>query len=188
MACCGPQAYCRLAGLQQCAILRSSAGLLTFCCCRLQGPRTLAAYGVRDRLITRWQEVQQEDAAPGRAASSAKTSPSQDGSNGRKRKAAPEPEQGNGAAPAGRFESDQQRSLFSLLNSYRDVLLPSRPYPSRSVRYAGLTGVVVDISCAVSRKLMASQSCSPAFSGTSWSNVMWLRHSGCSLTQELSCY
>ena len=41
--------------------------------------------------------------------------------------------------PVGRFVSDQQRSLFSLLNSYRDVLLPSKPYPSRSVRSTGLT-------------------------------------------------
>ena len=50
--------------------------------------------------------------------------------------------------PAGCFESDQQRSLFSLLNSYRDVLLPSKAYPSRSVR-SGLTSIIVDASYAV---------------------------------------
>ena len=66
--------------------------------------------------------------------------------------------------PAGRFESDQQRSLFSLLNSYRDVLLPSKPYPSRSVRRTGLTSVIMDISCDVRRELMAAKGHSPASS------------------------
>ncbi|GFR41586.1 hypothetical protein Agub_g2307, partial [Astrephomene gubernaculifera] len=71
-------------------------------------PATLPAYGVKERLITRWREVRQEDAAAAAAGTS-------------------------GAAvnqPEGDFSTAQQRSLFSLLNAYVDVHLPARPYPT----------------------------------------------------------
>ncbi|PNH02448.1 U3 small nucleolar RNA-associated protein 25 [Tetrabaena socialis] len=40
------------------------------------------------------------------------------------------PTPSSAASPHGDFRSPQQRSLFSLLNSYADVHLPSRPYPT----------------------------------------------------------
>lgn len=70
-------------------------------------PADLAAYGVKERLATRWREV----AGPQAAAAGGS---------------------GSGGASAGKgdFVSGRQRALFALLSSYSDLLLPVRPYPS----------------------------------------------------------
>jgi hypothetical protein len=90
-----------------------------------QAPATLAGCGVPERLVRRWREVH---AADGAAAAKA----------GRRR-AAGRP--GGGAAPgggaqpgggaAGAFDTPEQRALFGVLASYKDVLFPCRPYLTR---------------------------------------------------------
>eukprot|EP00887_Chlorella_sp_A99_P004809 scaffold4.g4809.t1 len=69
-----------------------------------QAPDQLAAYGVKERLASRWRDV-----ALGHAGGVA----------------------GGGAREAeGDFVCGQQRALFALLSSYADLLLPCRPYPT----------------------------------------------------------
>ena len=67
----------------------------------------MAAYGVRERLRTRWAEVHA----------------------GGERGGAPFP-----ALRDGDFAGARQRAVFAVLNSYRDVLLPAYPYPTRCAR------------------------------------------------------
>ncbi|KAG2500344.1 hypothetical protein HYH03_001919 [Edaphochlamys debaryana] len=77
-------------------------------------PPTLPEYGVKERLITRWREVRKEEAA----ASASAPAP------------APASTSDAGTDDNGDFANPQQRSLFALLNSYADVHLPARPYPT----------------------------------------------------------
>ncbi|KAK9823260.1 hypothetical protein WJX72_001434 [[Myrmecia] bisecta] len=72
-----------------------------------KAPPRLADYGVKERLIARWHEVAQEDAAS-RAAAGAQPGTGQ---------------------PVGDFVNAQQRALFSICSSYKDVFLPAREYP-----------------------------------------------------------
>ncbi|GLC42263.1 hypothetical protein PLESTM_001310300 [Pleodorina starrii] len=90
-------------------------------------PANLREYGVKERLVARWREVRQEDEA--RVAAGASTSGA----------AAASASAVNGGAAAAAsssrpavpdFRSPQQRSLFALLNTYADVHLPYRPYPT----------------------------------------------------------
>ena len=79
-------------------------------------PADLAAYGVKERLATRWREV----AGPAAAA------PGGGGSAGA------------GAAGAeGDCVSGRPRALFALRSSYCDLLLPVRPYPAGPAAAAG---------------------------------------------------
>lgn len=64
-------------------------------------PAELAAYGVKERLASRWREVHAAEHAPAAE-----------------------------AGAAGDFSSGAQRALFALANSYADVLLPCRQYPT----------------------------------------------------------
>ena len=84
------------------AVWQSKWGMLT------QAPNSLKAYGVKERLRTRWAEAHA-------------------GERG-----------GAAFAPLrnGDFAGGRQRTLFALLNSYRDVLLPAYPYPTKCV-YTG---------------------------------------------------
>ena len=68
-----------------------------------QAPSSLSAYGVKERLRTRWAEAHA-------------------GERG-----------GAAYLPLrnGEFAGAKQRTLFVLLNSYRDVLLPAYPYPTK---------------------------------------------------------
>lgn len=73
------------------------------CLMLLQAPSTLAAYGVKERLRNRWAEAHAG-------------------------------ERGGAAFPTlrdGDFAGARQRTLFAMLNSYRDVLLPAYPYPAK---------------------------------------------------------
>ncbi|GIL58206.1 hypothetical protein Vafri_13325 [Volvox africanus] len=91
-------------------------------------PNGLPEYGVKERLVSRWREVRQEDKARGAAAAAAAAAAAGNSSS--------VVASAGGAAPGGRaldggdFCSPQQRSLFALLNSYADVHLPGRPYPT----------------------------------------------------------
>ena len=71
-----------------------------------QAPDRLAAYGVKERLRARWVEAHAG-------------------------------ERGGAQFPAlrdGDFAGARQRVLFAVLNSYRDVLLPAYPYPTKCAR------------------------------------------------------
>ena len=73
-----------------------------------QAPERLQAYGVKERLRSRWAEAHA-------------------GERG-------------GGAPSfpvlcdGDFAGPRQRTLFALLNGYRDALLPAYPYPTKCAR------------------------------------------------------
>ena len=119
--------------------------------CLPDAPSTLAAMGVKERLITRWVEVHQEDVRQGftdpSASASASAGPSSmaaaneaggsaaaAGRSGRQAKGKGSAAAGADADPvpcatAGGFVSLQQRSFFAALNSYADVVLPGRQYP-----------------------------------------------------------
>ncbi|KXZ45449.1 hypothetical protein GPECTOR_54g190 [Gonium pectorale] len=93
-------------------------------------PPTLPEYCVKERLVTRWREVHQEEAATAAeataGASEAGAGPPASSSAASAPAAAQRPPQ----RPDCDFVSPAQRSLFSLLNSYADVHLPARPYPT----------------------------------------------------------
>ena len=72
----------------------------------LQAPTSLAHVGVPPRLIARWRECNPSAAQQDRSAAGA-----------------PEEE--------GRFVSAEQRAFFGMLASYKDVVFPLRPYPTR---------------------------------------------------------
>ncbi|WIA34691.1 hypothetical protein OEZ86_013004 [Tetradesmus obliquus] len=81
-------------------------------------PASLAGYGVKERLIARWHEVHQADAE--RLASHAAASTSGGSSSSRAKPLKPGSQD---------FVSQQQRLLFSLCDSYADVLYAAKPYP-----------------------------------------------------------
>ena len=86
---------------------------------------------MQERLIRRWREVRAEDGAAaarrgsGGAASAhaARHVQGSDGPGGA----------GTGGDAGGDFASAQQRELFNMLQSYKDVLFTCRPYPVRCV-------------------------------------------------------
>lgn len=85
---------------------------------------------MQERLIRRWREVHAEDAAaaakPGRSSAARASGPS-----GKRFHV------GATNAPAladdvgGVFVSAEQRELFNVCRSYKDVVFPCRPYPTR---------------------------------------------------------
>ncbi|KAK9820865.1 hypothetical protein WJX81_006561 [Elliptochloris bilobata] len=83
-------------------------------------PQTLAGCGVQERLITRWREVQAEDAAA--AAKLKRGTAAWDSSGGHAGA-----DLGGGAG--GDFVSAEQQELFNVCRSYKDLLFPCRPYP-----------------------------------------------------------
>mgnify|MGYP001807230534 CR=1 FL=1 len=94
-------------------------------------PPTLPEYGVKERLIGLWREVHKEEAAK-REQQQQQQQP-QEGREGKEGKQAAGGGGGGGGGPVlvgSDFVNEQQRSLFSLLNSYADVHLPARPYPT----------------------------------------------------------
>ncbi|GIL79277.1 hypothetical protein Vretimale_16454 [Volvox reticuliferus] len=88
-------------------------------------PNTLPEYGVKERLVSRWREVRQEDKARTAAAAAAAVVGHSSGAV-----SASDAPSGKRALDEGDFCSQQQRSWFALLNSYVDVHLPGRPYPT----------------------------------------------------------
>lgn len=116
-------------------------------------PPSLAAYNVKDRLVSRWREVHAEEgaklgtsgAAPpdqeqgagssGRAASGSGAGPGPCSAKGATAKTGAKGGKGKGGADAGAgtgdFVSAEQQALFAALHSYADVTLPARAYPSR---------------------------------------------------------
>eukprot|EP00879_Flechtneria_rotunda_P022341 GHRR01023572.1.p1 GENE.GHRR01023572.1~~GHRR01023572.1.p1 ORF type:complete len:348 (+),score=146.78 GHRR01023572.1:747-1790(+) len=81
-------------------------------------PDRLAAYGVKERLIARWQEVQKADAERRASHASASTS-----------KATTHSKQHQQQQQQGDFMTPQQRLLFALCDSYSDVFYAAKPYP-----------------------------------------------------------
>lgn len=86
---------------------------------------------MQERLIRRWREVRAEDGAAAArrgsgGAASAHAARHVQGSHGP-----------GGAGTGGDAESDfasaQQRELFNVLQSYKDVLFTCRPYPVRCI-------------------------------------------------------
>ncbi|KAK9841329.1 hypothetical protein WJX74_004003 [Apatococcus lobatus] len=69
-----------------------------------QFPQQLAQLGIKERLVNRWLEAAAEAAAPGAAAAQAASSD---------------------------FQGQQQAVFMALCSSYKDILHPVRPYPTR---------------------------------------------------------
>ena len=86
-------------------------------------PASLSAFGVKERLRSRWLEVQQEDAKKMNEPSSSVSQTNR---------------------PHGDFSSARQRVLFSALNSYSDLIFPCRPYPQGDPSVSPLTDEVMD--------------------------------------------
>jgi len=115
---------------------------------RAQAPATLAGCGVPERLIRRWRDVHAADDAA--AAKARKRAAGRPGGG-----VAP----GGGAQPSGgatgAFDTPEQRELFGVLASYKDVLFPCRPYPTR----CAAAGAAPQPTCSDAARERASSSC-----------------------------
>ncbi|KAL6763103.1 hypothetical protein V8C86DRAFT_2507600, partial [Haematococcus lacustris] len=90
-------------------------------------PVSLSHFSVKERLVARWREVQQED----RQAQADQQAQAEQGMQGSVPDPAQPGVQGQGPGHTGSdFVSPAQALFFTALHSYADITLPCRPYPS----------------------------------------------------------